>query len=97
MSSAVKAAPHTSNVRDQGTDEENRTAMSKSIGMFGTYTVDEEGELSGNRVEGSTFPNWIGDVRTRKELHIVVDGDRMTENFTRPDLTKITIVLQRVR
>ena len=71
-----------SNVRGQGTDEENRTAMSKSIGMFGTYTVDEKGELSGNRVEGSTFPNWIGDVRTRKELHIVVDGDRMTENFT---------------
>ena len=51
-----------SDVRGQGTDAENRKAMASSIGMFGTYTVDESGEFSGNQVEGSTFPNWIGDV-----------------------------------
>jgi hypothetical protein len=63
--------------------------------MFGTYTVDENGEFSGDRVEGSTFPNWIGSVRTRQDLRIVVDQDRMTENFIRPDGTKITIIFQR--
>jgi hypothetical protein len=58
---------------------------------------DENGELSGDRVEGSTFPNWVGDVRTRKELHLVVGGDRTLENFQRPEGTKIVITWQRVR
>lgn len=85
-----------SNERGKGTAEENRAAMAGSIGLFGTYAVDETGEFSGNRVAGSTFPNWIGDVRTRKELRIVVDGDRMLETFTRPEGTKIVIAWRRV-
>ena len=85
-----------SNARGEGTDEENRMVMSRSIGFFGTYTVDENGEFSGNRVEGSTFPNWIGSVRTRDDLTLVVDGDRMIENFRRPDGTRIRIEFQRV-
>jgi hypothetical protein len=28
-----------SEVRGQGTDDENRAAMARSIGMFGTYTL----------------------------------------------------------
>jgi hypothetical protein len=83
--------------RGQGTDEENRIAMSRSIGMFGSYTVDEKGEFSGNRVEGATFPNWIGNVRTRKELQMTVSGDRMVERFTRPGGATIRIVFQRVK
>lgn len=86
-----------SNVRGRGTDDENRMAMSRSIGFFGTYTVDEKGEFSGNRVEGSTFPNWIGSVRTRDDLTLIVDGDRMTEQFRRPEGTKIRIEWQRVK
>lgn len=89
-------APFTSHVRGEGTDAENRAAMAGGIGMFGTYTVDEDGEFSGNRVEGATFPNWVGDVRTTEDLRITVDGDRMTENFTRPDGTAIQIVFERV-
>ncbi|MEW5812985.1 MAG: lipocalin-like domain-containing protein [Actinomycetota bacterium] len=81
--------------RGEGTDAENRAAMAGSIGMFGTYTVDADGQFSGNRVEGATFPNWVGDVRTTDELRMVVNGDLMTENFTRPDGTKIAIVFQR--
>jgi len=86
-----------SNVRGEGTAEENRAAMAGSIGFFGTYTVDREGVFSGNRVEAATFPNWIGQVRTRKELRLVVEGDRMTENFQRPDGTRIRIIWQRVK
>jgi hypothetical protein len=85
-----------SKARGHGTAEENQAAMAGSIGWFGTYTVDENGQLSGDRVEGSTFPNWVGDVRTRKELHIIVDGDRMVENFQRPEGTKIAITWRRV-
>ena len=86
-----------SGVRGHGTPEENRLAMASSIGMFGTYTVDHDGQFVGDRVEGSTFPNWVGDVRTRKELQIVIDGDRLTEHFRRPDGGRINIIWQRVR
>ena len=86
-----------SKARGQGTAEENRAAMAGSIGWFGTYTVDENGELSGDTVEGSTFPNWVGDIRTRKDLQFVMDGDRIFETFFRPEGTKIVITWQRVR
>jgi hypothetical protein len=86
-----------SNARGRGTAEENQAAMAGSIGWFGTYTVDENGELSGDTVEGSTFPNWVGDVRTRKDLQFVIDGDRIFETFLRPEGTKIVITWQRVR
>lgn len=86
-----------SNARGGGTDDENRMAMSRSIGFFGTYTVDGKGEFSGNRVEGATFPNWVGSVRTRDDLRLVVDGDRMTEQFRRPEGTEIRIEWQRVK
>ncbi len=85
-----------SNARGHGTAEENQAAMAGSIGWFGTYTVDENGELLGDRVEGSTFPNWVGDVRTREDIHLVVDGDRLLENFQRPEGTRIVITWRRV-
>jgi hypothetical protein len=86
-----------SDARGQGTDEENRAAMAGGIGFFGRYTVDAAGEFTGNRVEGSTFPNWVGGVRTRDDLRIVVHGDRMSEDFRRPDGTMIRILFERVR
>ena len=86
-----------SNERGKGTAQENQAVMAGSLGLFGTYTVDETGEFSGNRVAGATFPNWVGSVRTRQELQMVVDGDRMLETFTRPEGTKIVIVWQRVK
>ncbi|MFK4387663.1 lipocalin-like domain-containing protein [Bradyrhizobium sp. USDA 223] len=86
-----------SNERGAGTDEENRAAMAGSIAFFGTYTVDENGVFSGNRVEGSTFPNWVGSERTRQDLNFDVIGDRMIENFQRPEGTKVVIIWERVR
>jgi hypothetical protein len=86
-----------SNARGHGTEKENQAAMAGSIGWFGTYTVDENGNLDGDCVEGSTFPNWVGDVRTRKDIQVVVDGDRILESFQRPEGTKIVITWQRVR
>jgi hypothetical protein len=58
--------------------------MGGSIGFFGRYTVDEDEEFSGNRVEGSTFSNWIGSVWTRQELRLTVTGAQMVEDFRRP-------------
>ncbi|WP_343058687.1 lipocalin-like domain-containing protein [Aurantimonas endophytica] len=89
--------PFASSVRGGGTAEENAAAMAGSIGFFGTYTVDDDGAFEGNSVTGSTFPNWIGSVRTTRELQLRVEGDRMFENFQRPDGTRISIVFERVR
>jgi hypothetical protein len=59
--------------------------------------VDESGELNGDRVEGSTFPNWVGNMRTPEDIQLVVDGDRILETFRRPEGTQIIITWQRVR
>lgn len=82
--------------RGEGTDAENRAAMAGSIALYGRYTVDAEGDFSGNTVEGSSFPNWIGDRRTTEVLTMVVDGDQMIENFQRPGGAKVTIVWERL-
>jgi hypothetical protein len=77
--------PFASDARGGGSDKENRRAMASSIGFFGTYSVDEQGQFAGNRIEGATFPNWVGGVRTTRELQLRVEGERMHETFTRPD------------
>lgn len=86
-----------SDVRGGGSDDENRRAMASGIGFFGTYTVDAEGRFSGNRVEGATFPNWVGAVRTRQSLQLTVEGDRMRETFVRPDGDTLRAEFVRVR
>lgn len=86
-----------SSARGGGTDDENKRAMASSIGFFGTYAVDEHGHFAGNRVEGATFPNWIGAERTTRDLQLTVEGDRMYETFTRPDGGRVSAEFVRVR
>lgn len=85
-----------SNERGGGTDEENRGVMAGTLALYGRYTVDQEGQFSGNTVEGSSFPNWIGDVRTTRELRMEVEGNRMIEHFQRPGGAKVRIVFERL-
>ena len=56
------------------------------------HTIDSP---QSNTVEGSSFPNWIGDVRTTKELTLTVQGDRMTKAFHQPGGAKGIIVWER--
>jgi hypothetical protein len=86
-----------SDARGGGTDDENRRAMASSIGFFGTYTVNKHGHFSGNRVDGATFPNWVGSVRTDQQLQLKVEGERMYETFTRPDGGRVSAEFVRVR
>ena len=86
-----------SNVRGGGTDEENKAILSGILALEGRYTLDLDGHFSGNTVEGSSFPNWIGDVRTTKELTMRLEGTRMIENFQRPGGAKVTIVWERAQ
>lgn len=86
-----------SNQRGGGTDAENRAVMAGSLALYGRYTVDAQGDFSGNTVEGSSFPNWTGDVRTTRELRMEVEGERMVESFQRPGGAKVSLVFQRAR
>lgn len=86
-----------SNQRGGGTDAENRAVMAGSLALYGRYTVDAKGDFSGNTVEGSSFPNWTGDVRTTRELRMEVEGERMIESFQRPGGAKVRLVFQRAR
>ncbi len=86
-----------SDARGGGSDAENRRAMATSIGFYGTYTVDAQGRFSGNRVEGATFPNWVGAVRTTQQLQLTVEGDRLLEQFVRPDGGRVRAEFVRVR
>jgi hypothetical protein len=86
-----------SNVRGGGTDAENKAIMAGILALQGRYTVDADGQFSGNTVEGSSFPNWIGDVRTTKDLTMRLEGTRMIESFQRSGGAKVTIGGERAR
>ena len=73
-------------VREGGTAEEDKAAVIGNLALFGTYSVDQEGNFTGNTVHGCTFPNWIGDHRDAGQLKEVVDGDHMTEIFQSGDV-----------
>jgi len=79
-----------------GTAEENRAVVIGNLALFGTYTVDDAGDLNGDIVDGCTFPNWVGDVRTEQHIRATVAGETMTEVFNNGD-TRVDIVWQRVR
>jgi hypothetical protein len=63
-----------SNNRMQGTAEENKAIVQGSIAYFGTYSVVDK--VINHKVEGSTWPSWIG-----------TDQKRTITFFTGDDLT----------
>ena len=50
----------------KGSDAEVRAAFEGYVAYYGSYTVDETEGLMIHQVEGSFFPNWIGDTQVRK-------------------------------
>lgn len=62
-----------SNNRMTGTAEEYKAIVSGSIGLFGTYTVNEAEKALVWRVEASTFPNWVGQEQKRPINSITAD------------------------
>jgi len=81
--------------RANGTPEEYKTAVTNSLGVYGTYTVDENGDFLEQHAIGSTFQNMNGSSRGRNELTEKVEGNRMIENLKIADGVTITIVWQR--
>ena len=50
----------------KGSDSEVRAAFEGYVAYYGSYSVDEAEGLMIHQVEGSFFPNWIGDRQVRK-------------------------------
>jgi len=63
------------------TPEEAVGALRRSVAYFGTYEVDEGTATAKHHVEGSVFPNWIGQTQTR---FLSLEGDNLT--ITTPTL-----------
>jgi hypothetical protein len=83
--------------RSNGTPEEYKRAVTSSLAVYGTYTVDENGNFLEQHVIGSTFRDMNGTSRGRNELTEKVEGNRMTENLKIADGVTITIVWQRAQ
>jgi hypothetical protein len=83
--------------RLKGTPEEYKTAVANSLGVYGTYTIDENGDFLEQHVLGSTFQNMNGTSRGRNELTEKVDGNRMIENLKIADGITVNIVWQRAQ
>lgn len=84
------------NNRQKGTDKENKAIVQGSMAYFGRYEVVNEKEHTVNlTIEGSTFPNWDGQVQKRT---MIVDGDelRITNPVAASGGTNY-IILKRVR
>ncbi|MEA2954466.1 MAG: hypothetical protein QOJ96_3986 [Alphaproteobacteria bacterium] len=62
-----------SNNRETGTDAENKAATQGAIAYFGTYTVDDKGELT-SQIESSTYPNFVGQQQKRM---IAIKGNEL--------------------
>jgi hypothetical protein len=71
---------YASNNRMQGTPAEYKATVEGSISYFGTYSVN--GTDLTLRVEGSTFPNWIG--TDQKRINLSVTGDELKYTNTAP-------------
>src|SRR5260221_8554833 len=82
--------------RANGTPEEYKAAVTNSLGVYGTYTIDENGDFLEQHVIGSTFQNMNGSSRGRSELTEKIAGIRMTENLRIADGVTINIVWERV-
>ena len=54
-----------SNNRAEGTTEENKAVVSKSIAMIGTYSVNAADQTLTFKVDSATFPNWNGTEQKR--------------------------------
>ncbi len=64
-----------SNNRADGTPEENKAVIGRSIAMFGMYAVDLNEKTLAFKVETATFPNWNATEQRRKL--VVVSRDEL--------------------
>jgi hypothetical protein len=62
-----------SNNRATGTPEENKAVVSKSIALFGTYSVNLADKTLTLAIETATFPNWNATEQKRSLITVSAD------------------------
>ena len=62
-----------SNNRADGTPEENKAVIAKSIAMIGTYVVEPDEKTLTFKVDTATFPNWNATEQRRKLVTVSRD------------------------
>ena len=82
--------------RATGTPEEYKTAVINSLGTYGTYTIDDNGDFLEQHVLGSTFQNMNG-IHSGNQITRKVEGNKMTENIKIADRVTIKLVWQRAQ
>jgi hypothetical protein len=87
----------TSGDRAEGTDAENKAVVARDLALYGTYTVDEQGNFATEHVTASIFPNWNGLERDTRTITETVEGDTMTERLQDPGGPQIVIVWKRAK
>ena len=63
-----------SNNRLKATPEENKAIAEGIVAYYGTYTVNEKDGSLSVKVDGSSYPNWGGEIQKRM---ITIKGDEM--------------------
>ncbi|MFD0795427.1 lipocalin-like domain-containing protein [Mucilaginibacter litoreus] len=84
-----------SNDRLNGTPEEYEAVATRSFGVYGTYTVDEEGDFFNEHLIAGSFPNWNDTRRDRSQNRIVVYGDELKEQLTLDDGSEALFIWKR--
>ena len=78
----------------KGSNDEVRAAFQGYVAYYGTYAVDEAKRMMLHQVEGSFFPNWIGEQQIR-EFAFTDDGSLELRTLpikgSRADLTVVLL------
>jgi len=85
-----------SNNRATGTDVENKAAVQGGIAYFGSYTVDDATKTVNLHLDGSTFPNWVGNDQKRI-VEVSADELRWKNPTTSLGTGVATLVWKRVK
>jgi hypothetical protein len=80
-----------------GTLEEYKTAVVNSLGVYGTYTVDENGDYLEQHILGSTDQHLNNTGKGRDELSEKIEGNRMIETVKIAEGITEHIIWERVQ
>ncbi|WP_168197002.1 lipocalin-like domain-containing protein [Flavobacterium alkalisoli] len=82
--------------RSLGSCEELKAAVKGALALYGTYSVDEHGDFTGQHVIGCTFPNWNGLERRSNELTLERKGGLLVEHLPLENDAFVLIEWQRI-
>ncbi len=86
-----------SNNRATATAEENKAIVAGSLGLFGTYTVNEAEKALVWRIEASTFSNWVGQEQKRPIISVTADELKWTNPASSIGAATTLLVWKRVK